>query len=472
MSETDGSGGITPSAESEDLPEPEPAPARRTGRLLGLWLGVVALLGAGIFGIAYLAADDEGSPEEAVRRLLRAVADEDILGVLEALPPSEREPLQDELPRVAEELQRLEILSGDFELEEVSGVDLRFEDVTMQAREVGEGVSAVRFTGGTASYRVEPRELPLGDFISEFADLPAEVQSGSDTIVSDDDAGTEIVTILEDGRWYVSVYYSIAEAAREDAGAPVPEFGQGIEADGEESPEKAVEAMARAALALDVERAIALVDPEEGRALHDYAPLFIDDAKEAAASVDFSAQLTSIDLSSEPAGDGRAVVAIEKFAVDFDTADGAGSVAFDGECVSLTGPDIPEEAGRVCPEDAELPPGLGAAVSDLPTTGVVVVERGGEWYLSPTRTVLEALVGALEAVDGEDLENLSDFFIGAAESEERFSSVGEAIEASPEDLDDDGRIGGYTPQEFAELPPDEQLDAYEREFEDRRGREE
>jgi hypothetical protein len=402
---------------ADELPEPEPEKRRSPGSIAALWVGIAALLGAGIFGIAFVAADDEGSPEDAVRRMLNAVADEDIIGVMEALPPSEREPFLDGIPQVSKELQRLEILSGGFRLEEVSGVDLSFRDVQLTSRRVGEGVSAVKITGGTAAYRVEPRRLPLGDFITDLADLPDEVQSGSDTIENgeDDEAGDEIVTILENGRWYVSVYYSIAESARESAGARLPNFGADRDPKGGATPEQAVEELIRAGLALDVARAIELVDPKEGRALHDYAPLFIDNARAAADEVDFDGNLRSIELGSKSLGDGRASVTLEKIAVDFRAEGEQGSVAYDGECVTITAPDVPEEEGRVCPDDAELPAPLSDIVTTTPTTGIVVVERDGEWFVSPTRTMFEAIVGFLKALDREKLDELLGFFEGAEE---------------------------------------------------------
>ena len=411
------SGSTDQPSDFDALPEPEaPAPSRG-GRLAALWVGIAALLAAGVFGIAFLAADDEGSPEDAVRRLLRAVAEEDIIGVLETLPPSEREPLLDELPRVTEELKRLEILSGGFRLEEVRGVDLSFDDVQLQARRVGEGVSSVRLTGGKVSYRVDPKELQLGDFITDLGGIPEEVQSGSEDMVTGDegqDEEDEIVTITEDGRWYVSLFYSIAEGARKSAGAKIPDFGADRDPKGESSPEKAVEALARAGLALDVARAIELVDPKEGRALHDYAPLFIESAKEEAAASDFRGDLKSIELSSKSSGGGRAVVTIEKFAFDFASSEESGSVAWDGECLNFSNFSDPEEDGELCPDSEDIPGPITDLYTSVPQGGIVAVQRDGEWFLSPTRTVFEGIVNFLKGVDRQDLEELGDFFGGTA----------------------------------------------------------
>jgi hypothetical protein len=454
----------------QTLPEPQAPPRRSPGRVTALWIGIVALFAGGIFAVAFVAADDEGSPEEAVRRMLRALADEDVIGVLEALPPSEREVFQAELPRLTEQLERLEILGKGFRLEQVKGVDLSFRDIELSSRTIGDGVSAVRITGGRVSYSVIPAELELGGFLEDLVDLPTEPQTGSEPIVSDDpDDNEPIIVILEDGRWHVSLYYSIAEGARAESGAPVPKFGEGVEPRGEASPEKAAEALIRAGLALDVERAIALVDPKEGRALHDYAPLFIDDAEAAASEADFSGTLNSIEFSSKSLGDGRTAVSLEKFDFDVSIEGETASVTFDGECVNVEAPDLAEDEGRYCPDDAPLPAPIAEITTKLPSTGIVAVQRDGAWFVSPTRTLFEAIIGALEAIDREDLDELSEFFAEASEEtfEEEFVSPEAELEAAPGDLDDDGLIGGYNQEEFSELTLEEQQRAYEREFEER-----
>lgn len=397
------------------LPEPQPPEALRPARLAALWVGVLALLAGGIFGVFYLAGEDEGTPEEAVQRLLDAVADEDVLGVLAALPPSERDPLRDNLPAMADELRRLEVLSDDFDLAKIRGVDLGFEDVQMTSRSVGEGVSSVRLTKGTSSYRVVPRDLPLGRFLLDIIgdELPAEPESGSDPVVTEDE-GDEIITIKEDGRWFVSLNYSVAEAARRDAGAAVPRFGQGLRADGEASPEAAVERLLRAGVALDVERMIQLLPPGEGRVLRDYAPLFLDDVKQGASELDFQAEWKTIDLAAEREGS-HATVTIEKLAIAFAVAGETGEVSFDGRCVEIVAPDVPPDQSRMCPDDQEVPEPFEFATR-LPAQGFVVVEEAGQWYVSPTRTVLESLVGVLKAVQPDDLEGIRQFFEGTSEA--------------------------------------------------------
>lgn len=394
------------------LPETQPLPHRQASAVVALWIGVLALLAGGVFGAVFLAGEDEGTPEQAVQRLFDAIADEDVLGVLAALPPSERDPLRDNLPDIADELERLGILSDDFDLGKVRGIDLGFDNLRFTTTTIADGVAAVKITGGDASYRVVPRELPLGDFVTELMgeELPSEAQTGSESINADPSEDT-IVAIREGDRWYVSLNYSIGEAARMESGAPVPKFGNELQAKGESSPQAAVETLLRSGLALDLQRVIELLPPDEARALRDYSPLFLPEAKEALAQLDFRADVKSLELAANRDGD-HATVDLESISVTFTAAGESGGFAFDGTCVTVSGPDVPPGEGRLCPEDAEGPEALTGLASRVPAQGFVAVQRGGSWYVSPTRTVLESILGTLKAVQRSDLDGLRDFFTG------------------------------------------------------------
>src|SRR5205823_347014 len=84
------------------------------------------------------------------------------------------------------------------------------------------------------------------------------------------------------GRWYVSLWYTVAETVRRHANAAVPAFGQGVGARGAATPEEAVRQLVDAGVRLDVRRAVELTPPDEAAALHDYAPLFVGKADESA----------------------------------------------------------------------------------------------------------------------------------------------------------------------------------------------
>jgi hypothetical protein len=184
-----------------------------------------------------------------------------------------------------------------------------------------------------------------------------------------------------------------------------------LQARGANDPVAAVDQLLRAAVSLDVKRAIELLPPDEGRVLRDYSPLFLDDAKKAAADSGFHADVKALELTADRSGS-HATVTLERLEIAFTSGQDSGTVAYDGKCVTFTGPNMAPGDGKVCPDDATGPRELTGIASRLPGQGIVAVERDGQWFVSPTRTVLEAVVGALKALQPSDLDGLRDFFKG------------------------------------------------------------
>jgi hypothetical protein len=453
--------------EADILAQP---PKRGPLAIAALWGGLLAVIGGVVFAALFLAGERAGSPEEAVERLFAAVSDEDVLGVLEALPPSERDALSGNLSQIVEELKRLEVLARDADLGRVAGLDLAFENLELSTTSLGDDVSVVRVEGGTARYRVVPQQLPLGDLVRDlFGDeLPAEPESGSEEITSEDDV--QLATIKEDGRWYVSIWYSVAEAARKDAGKPVPAFGRGLEAKGASSPEAAVRQLVAAAADLDARRAFELLPPDEARALHDYAPLFLDDLEREAVETRSSLQLRvdTLDLRAKRDGD-HAVVSVASLAVS-GTHDGeAVAFRFDGTCSEVV---LGPERQRHCPETIDkLVPFfggfMGARVPALPN--LVTVERDRRWFVSPTHSALRPVVDVLRELDRRELEDAIEGFgglfgmWGPGGPDDRVEAA-EPAPAPTRPVGDTGPrtappdepvFGGYTPEELGELPPEE-----------------
>jgi hypothetical protein len=384
-------------------------------------VGLLAVAGGAVFAVRSLTGTDAGgaTPESAARQFFDAVANEDALGMLESLLPSERDVLKGPLVDITKELGRLRVLSTDLDLSKISGLDLSLENLRFSSSSVTEGLSVVRIEAGTARSRVTPKDLPLGPFVRDLIGPDIDRAPAPDTEdLADDD--TTVATVRDGDRWYVSLWYSLGEAARKDAGAPPPALGRGIAPNGAASPEDAVDGFIRALAGLDVRRLIELLPPDEARALRDYAPLFLEGAESAAAEArkQFRATIGTLVLSSRPGDDDRALVKIDQIRFSAEAADGSAGVSYDGKCVHFSGelfvPLLP--AGVLCQGDR--PP---FAVPELPTRGadlhIVAVRRGGSWYVSPTRTFLDGLVATLRALEPKDLESIRDFFTGFSEEQ-------------------------------------------------------
>lgn len=401
------------------------------------WL-LPALIIAGVLAIAAVAfatmnASDSGdgaeSPQAAMQALFDGLADQNLLASVDAFLPSEADPATEYAVAMTDELKRLGVLSAAADPENVVGIDLEFTDVSYDVVEFAPGFARVYLTGGQATVSGDPASLPLGDLLYDNLtdeQLDELLNTGNVTETSPMTDDEFFLVAVEDDGWHLSLWYTIAEAIRLDAGGPVPDFGNPIEALGAESPEAAVRAAIEEALDLDLEGLVSMLPPEEMRALYDYLPLVLDDFDEQVgllgAFVDI--RLDSLETNSSNAADGRVRVAIETFAVSFESAflEIDGSLAFDGECFDIA---INDNGGNLS-GFGELPPRinscdveseLGSAL-ELPdflgdvqpaTTGLIAVEEDGRWYVSPTYTVGDALLESLKVWDAESIQQYIDF---------------------------------------------------------------
>lgn len=382
---------------------------------------VVLLAGGAMAAVQKGGGSGLSSPQGAVERLLEAVEDADLLGVLEALLPGERSSFREPVSDLASELRRLEILSSDLDLGGISGFEVSFDGLSYETDPVRDDLARVRIVGGTASYRVDPQRLPVGAFLRDV--LGSELSAARPTSSTDevDDGTPGIATVKHDGRWYVSLWYTVAEGARVEAGAPVPDLADRLQARGAASPEAAVQDMIRALAGFDLRRAIELLPPGEAQALHDYAPLFIDEIDAASESFAQEVVINIRDLRLEADRSGsRALVQIREAAVDAVVYPLGLTFSFDGECAEVGEIGSPF-VDRTCLTDETGSDPFGALGGlfgveppnldlDSPRFGFVAVEEDGLWYVSPTRTFFETFIAVLRIFDPEDLDELRRFF--------------------------------------------------------------
>lgn len=390
--------------ESYVPPAPEaPPPSGPPWRKAGIAIGVVVALVAGLFGLAAITSDGgQGSPEAAVQKLVDALENEDVLGALEAVVPAERAVLKGRVIELGTQLRRLGIVDERLDLAHVPGADLTVEGLKLKAESLADDVAVVRAEAGTARLRVKGAELPIGPLLKGLVGDPTSISSPPPGDLAEGDA--ILVAVRRDGDWFVSLGYTVAEMARRDAGGPVPKFGRGVTPKGASSPEAAVRELAAAAAALDLRRAIELTPPGEADALHDYAPLFLPVAEQTVAGLrqdGVRAEVPTLDLDVDSTGTGDARVTIKRLAVNVTTAEGRYAFDYDGRCAKATGPD-----GVVFPPFcrdgavSEATPFAGAVFSYFQLT---VVERGGEWFVSPAGSVLDAILGSLRGLERDEL---------------------------------------------------------------------
>ncbi|MEA2235191.1 MAG: hypothetical protein QOD83_5007, partial [Solirubrobacteraceae bacterium] len=322
----------------------------------------------------------------------------DVLGALDVVEPAERESLRDPLIEVLAQLERLGLLAH-VDLAKLTAPSLAFEGIVVHAEAVGPGVATVVLDGGTLRVRAGLSSLlgPRGAPATSSAPASAEP-----SVVRIPPGAVRITTVARDGRWYVSLFYTLAEVSRRNNGQPVPDFGHGIRAEGGASPSAGATDLLRALAAFDPKRVVELTDPEEMRVLHDYGPLFLPRLEAGAAAAKLSgvrAEVTELLIGETPQPDGRARVTVKRMTVAVATREGQGELRYDGTCLRGTG-----VMARF------LTPGLCAGTG-APSAAFTLsmVERDGEWFVAPARTLLDALSAQLATLSQADLDNLTGF---------------------------------------------------------------
>ncbi|MCC6436097.1 MAG: hypothetical protein IT196_13765 [Acidimicrobiales bacterium] len=393
----------------------------KKGRIAAAGIGALALVGGGLFAVTQLggaAASGASTPDAAVEQFITALNDEDVLGMMNALPRGERDtfvPLaQDSLA----ELKRIGLLSDGAALDGVSGVDITFSGYRLSVRDVADTVANVTVSGGTITGGYQLDQLPMGGVLVDTV-FGGEVPTEGGSSTEDNTDELTLTTVKDDEGWHVSLWYSVAEAARDQAGLPAPNFGSGVAARGADSPERAVEDLFAAMGELDMRRMIELMPPDEMAALHDYAPLFLDDVETAVDEFrglyDFEIGVSPTGLGVDGSGDTR-LVTMTGMRADFAVEGSKGSLTVDGSCVTT---EFDGEVQEQCTDDqlgmlAQLGIDLPASYTTLlerlaeQPNGIEVKQVDGAWYISPIGTAGNGMLRFLQALDEDLLRGLID----------------------------------------------------------------
>lgn len=290
---------------------------RRGRRVAGIG-AVIALLagGVGLSTVALQGATQPGgadSPEAAVREFADALAAEDLLGMIDVTVPEEVTALRAGFEDISAEAKRIGLLDDTFALGGVAGVDVTVGDLAVTTTELGPDLAAVTMAGGRLAVIFDDSAFPLGRLISDRTDVPIGPSSGAADLARDP---ITLVTMQRDGRWYVSVGMSIAEAIWHPAAPPV---SMGILAEGSATPEAAAESFYRRLAQLDLVSASAIVAPGEGEVFRRYGSLWLPQAERSltdSAANGLSIDLSDLQFERIAGSDGRVTLQPSSFVID------------------------------------------------------------------------------------------------------------------------------------------------------------
>ena len=408
-------GEVPPSWYRADQPYVAAPPARsRAPKRLVAVVAAVALVAGGLAATALVMKQQRGTaaqptPEAAVERFFAAIEDRDLLGAAETLLPAERALVVDLLADWRD--SGVSGVPTDGDLSSFEAYTLSLDDVTTVTQPVTDDIAVVELTGGRFTASTDATKLPfgIGDLAADLAgsiDTDGDGQADvEDTTVSGDIADSDdpprLATVRDADGWHVSLMYTIAEAARLDAGLQAPDPAQRIADKGAASPDAAVREMVEAGARGDWRRMIELTSPGELGVLHDYGALLLEDAPPPPAEPWFTVTEMTFDRRSAR---NATILSVKTI---------AGSATVDGRTASLRAEQL--SAGcfhiqftvegeepvdeRGCADDGfgqsgneELTPELREQFDKLKELsedigGIAVVEVDGLWYVSPVRTV-------------------------------------------------------------------------------------
>lgn len=441
------------------LPSVDPAPesTTRSGRRIGAIVGVVALVAAGAFAVVRITGNDSAggasSPEEVGRLFIASLDDADVLGVVDLLLPGERETMREPVIEMFDNMRRIGVLADDASLSGIGGLDVEFSDIEVVAEPTNVDDIANVVISGTVTASIDGEQVPLGDLIvDDVLDGERPDMSMDQTTEQFDDVGFTVVE--QDGRWYMSLFHSIAEQARGDLDIPA----EPIALRGSDDPEGAVDDLLTAVQDLDAGALFGVLDPDEFAALQRYAPLFMKDVQQAFDDAGIDWAITDRAYTVDGSGDRRSVVidsftltaSIEGDELELRYADScltatAGGESFEacvGDVADVT--DLLDEAGISDPEPFQkVVDALSAALDGETPAGAIAVHRvDGEWYVSPVRSYFDLLNDFLAELDRDEIVAIVDSLeeLGASVDEE-LSLPGlddVTVDGTDDDVTDDG----------------------------------
>jgi len=404
------------------LGTPPPPKKRGKGPIIGAVAAVLVVavgVATTIFVLNRSSQDDAGkaNPTDAATNLVNSLSKGDVLGVLESLTPAESSLLVDFNAKSTDRLKELKVYKDDADPNKMHGASIEAKNLKYDeknAEKVNDHLTITKLVGGTVSLHADVNELP---FTEEFMDAafpdgvnskPTDEQIDVAKVVRETGQPIRIATVNVDGKWYPSLFYTIADYALQDAHKQWP--SQSIANNGADDAEGAVKEMVQAAINADAERVIELLPPDEMGALHDAGPALLEEMGTQRPS---GVEVTQLDTEVTDAESGGQKVMLSEIQVN---ADGQTyHVKKDGYCYTAEGEGQSE---RLCAGDlatemgkSSMSPDLKQALTNLASglmknTGVVATEVDGKWYVSPLRTYTELGLSAISDLTPEDVITL------------------------------------------------------------------
>jgi hypothetical protein len=409
----------------------------RPSRKVAMVVAALLLVGAGVGVAVGVSSGVQGSntPATAVNALLTAAHNDDLIGVLDAIAPGERSAIEPGMVTFVHQLQRLDVLSSSANLDHVTGLSFSFNGIETSTRYLDSSVAAVTITNGSITSGADPAKLPLGSFVTSLAGGLANKPTSSKTQTAKT-GKSSIVTVDDNGSWYVSLGYTIAVNALASSGAPatLPSASSAITPVGAATPQGAVTGFLNAVAAFNLNGLIADLAPGEMGALQRFAPLFMPAASAELSRVHqaVQAKFTNISTSTKQVG-ALTLVRINKIGLQLTTR--GVTVTINGRCNTVSYQGHSKTTCTTVKKSLAvlklLPADVRALVTRLdgthPDSGVMTTEENGKWFISPVATILQSLNSVIAEIEPQDLTMIANYAKDPAAAKKAFSNFEKAL---------------------------------------------
>ncbi len=408
---------ITPGDDAVQMMPPPTLPVevhespKKPGK--GRWIlaaaGVLAIGGVAVIATRAVGgtAAGAGSPEAAVDAMLSSMSGEDPVAMVNAMAPSEMRTLgsvtqdgMDQLAGDTEQAKQLRDFGIDLDADDlVPGFSIDFTNTKYDVEEMADDVAKVTFQELEGEWSFDPETFldhvdiekvtselfTEDDFVDEFDGAGGEF--ALDDLLQGSDDDVFVMTVAEDGEWFISPTFTLLEYIRVGGDYPEPDFAK-PEGNGAESPEEAIEQMVTALFAEDVDAVIDALPPSKYRALYAYREMLVE-------------------LAGGSSGDDVAVSVGE--VNEFDDGQGIGveivnaELEVDGSVLEVDGKCARADGDEICLDDLGEDAGPFAdGIPGIDKIWVVETKEDGKYYVDPIGTV----ISYISAVDDEKLTEL------------------------------------------------------------------
>jgi hypothetical protein len=395
---------------------------------------VVALVaGLGVWFFAFRDSKPAGkeTPQQAAAQLFADIDNGDLIGLADTFDPVEASFVNDLAGDVLAHFKRLGLLTDSATVGDATGASISIKGITFDdaaAEKPLADLTIVKLTGGTITITPSTSSnesdlfARLKDALGKYAQssgVSADVSTAPTVIdiakvIKDDNDGKpiRISTVLRDGSWYPSLFYTIADYWAQASNLGAVTADDAIAADGAANPEAAVNSLLDALMKQDATALIKILPPGEMAAVHAYGKKIVTAIGSGTADtsgVDIKGEWVTSDVTGgtlvsvktlDVTVDGKTIhIAIDKDAGTLTVVDAEGkSQTIDANSI---GELIDTDLSEVHPN---LPDFVGRMLKAALGLGILTTQADGKWYVSPARSFTGVFTTLLGGVEQQDIE--------------------------------------------------------------------